>query len=69
MELRNKRISDDDFQRQREEVLTQWPTGADVNFEEGVAYQAALPEHKKFGKSSEAKAEGAPSPSPEPVWP
>ena len=31
-------------------MLTQWPTGRDVNLEEAVAYHKAMPENRKFGK-------------------
>ncbi len=31
-------------------MLTQWPTGKDVNLEEAVAYHKAMPENRKFGK-------------------
>lgn len=50
MELMNKRLSDDEFQALRGEVLTQWPTGKDVSIEEGIDYQAKLPENKIFSK-------------------
>lgn len=45
----NARLSDDAFHAERKGVLTQWPTGQDVDFEEGVRYQAALPYEKRFG--------------------
>lgn len=48
MEIRNVRISDDEFQKEREEVLKQWPTGADVNFEEAVEYQKNIPNSQRF---------------------
>ena len=31
-------------------MLTQWPTGKDVNLEEAIAYHKAMPESRKFGK-------------------
>ncbi len=43
MTLANRRIPTDEFERIREEVLAQWPTGADVDFAEAVAYQRGLP--------------------------
>ena len=43
MELQNKRISDEEFARLRQEVLTQWHTGKDVDLEEAVVYQKAIP--------------------------
>lgn len=59
MELRNKRLSDAEFFAQREEVLGQWPTGRDVNMEEGIAYHRALPKSKVFShKLNQAKETG-----------
>ena len=50
MNLKFKKWTDEEFFKVREEVLKQWPTGADVNLEEAVAYHKALPEHKNFAK-------------------
>ncbi len=50
MELENKRISDEEFYKQREEVLQQWPTGKDVSIEDGIEYQKKMPDHKNFSK-------------------
>ncbi len=59
MELKNKRIADEEFQEIRKTVLQQWPTGKDVNLEEGFAYHKALPGHKIFSdKLNKAKAQG-----------
>jgi len=59
MELMNKKLSDNDFYNQREEILGQWPTGKDVSLEAGVAYHSTLPEHKCFSKKLlAAKAAG-----------
>ena len=59
MDIQNKRIPEGEFQKQRQEVLTQWPTGKDVNLEEAIAYHKAMPESRKFGKKLlEAKKEG-----------
>ena len=56
MEIQNKKLSDDVFYKERAEVLTQWPTGKDVDLEEAVAYQKAMPEYRSFAKKlSEAK--------------
>ena len=38
MAIQNKKIPEGEFQALRAEVLTQWPTGRDVNLEESVAY-------------------------------
>ena len=59
MDLKNKRLSDDEFYKIRKEVLTQWPTGKDVDLEEGIAFQKSLPDSKIFSKKlNKAKAEG-----------
>jgi len=50
MDIQNKRISDEEFYTIREEVLSQWPTGRDVNLEEAVAYHKAMPESRCFSK-------------------
>ncbi len=42
------RISDEKFDEIRAEVLQTWPTGKDVDFEEAVKYQQAIPESKNF---------------------
>ena len=59
MDIQNKRISDGEFEALRREVLTQWPTGKDVDIEEAVAYHKAMPDYRKFGKKLiEAKRKG-----------
>jgi methylaspartate mutase epsilon subunit len=50
MDIQNKKISEAEFEQLRKEVLTQWPTGKDVNLEEAVAYHKAMPENKDFSK-------------------
>ena len=58
MDIQNKRIPEAEFEALRKEVLTQWPTGKDVDLEEAVAYQKAIPEDRQFGKKLlKAKAE------------
>lgn len=59
MDIQNKRISDDEFNRIRQQVLTQWPTGKDVDIEEAVAYHKAMPESRNFSKKLlDAKRDG-----------
>ncbi len=59
MDIQNKRISNDEFNKLRQEVLTQWPTGKDVDLEEAVAYHKSMPECRKFGKKLlDAKRDG-----------
>ncbi len=50
MDIQNKRISDAEFNQLRQEVLTQWPTGKDVDLEEAVAYHKSMPESRNFSK-------------------
>lgn len=58
MDIQNKRIPDAEFFALRDEVLTQWPTGKDVNLEEAVAYHKAMPESRIFStKLLKAKKE------------
>ena len=58
MEIQNKKLSDDVFYKERAEVLTQWPTGKDVDLEEAIAYHKAMPEYRSFAKKlSDAKKE------------
>ncbi len=59
MEIKNKKLSNDDFFAERKEVLEQWPTGKDVHFDEAVAYQQSIPAQKRFGiKLDQANKEG-----------
>ncbi|SCG83085.1 methylaspartate mutase [Proteiniborus sp. DW1] len=59
MELKNKKWSEAEFHKVREEVLNQWPTGSDVNLQEAVDYLKSIPEHKNFSaKLRRAKNEG-----------
>ena len=50
MDIQNKRLTDEAFYKQREEVLSQWHTGKDVNLEEAVEYHKAMPESRQFSK-------------------
>ncbi|MDN4754767.1 methylaspartate mutase subunit E [Porphyromonadaceae bacterium W3.11] len=59
MDIRNVRISDDEFQKERKEVLATWPTGAHVDFNEAVEYQKSIPAKKRFDqKLQKAQEEG-----------
>ena len=59
LEIRNKKWSDDEFYKVRNEILGTWETGAEVNLEEAIAYQKSLPAHKNFSaKLNDAKATG-----------
>ena len=48
--VRNKRWDEAKFLSQRKEVLSAWPTGKEVDFDEAVEYHKNLPEHKHFTK-------------------
>lgn len=49
MELRNKKLTHEEFMAERQQVLKTWETGKDVEkFEDGVKYQQTIPEHKRF---------------------
>jgi methylaspartate mutase epsilon subunit len=55
----SKKISLDEFHQIRGQVLQTWPTGAEVNLVDSLAYQRAIPEGKRFARAmSEAKARG-----------
>jgi methylaspartate mutase epsilon subunit len=56
-ELRNRRLSDAEFEAQRQMVLAQWPSGAEVDFEEAVAYQKAITPAKRFSAKLQWAAE------------
>lgn len=59
MDLRNKRLSNDEFYRIQSEIINGWPTGKDVNFQEAVDYHKAMPEERIFSKKLiKAKEEG-----------
>ncbi len=61
MDLRNKRIPEDEFLRIRKEVLNSWVTGNDpqLDLEEAVKYLKSVPEHKNFAiKLNKAKERG-----------
>ncbi len=50
MDIQNKRIPEGEFMKMRQEILTQWPTGKDVDLEEAVAYHKAMPKNRDFSK-------------------
>lgn len=59
MEISNRKWSIKDFNEIRQEILNQWPTGKEVNFEEAVKYHKNLPESQVMtNKLREAKAKG-----------
>jgi methylaspartate mutase epsilon subunit len=59
MNLKNKRLSDEEFFKLREDVLSHWPTGKDVDLQEAVDYLKKVPDEKNFAKKlKKAKEEG-----------
>ncbi len=46
--VRNKRIDESEFLAMRESVLAQWPTGREVDLQDGIDYQKRLPASKNF---------------------
>jgi methylaspartate mutase epsilon subunit len=53
IEVRQKRIDEDRFLEMRKDILSEWPTGQEVDLEEAVAYHRDLPESKNFMKVTE----------------
>jgi methylaspartate mutase epsilon subunit len=59
VELSDKRWSDAFFKEERDQALSLWPTGKEVDTEEAIAYHLSLPEAKNYGKAvRRAKLEG-----------
>ena len=59
MKLKNRKLTDDEFFKIREDVLTHWPTGKDVDLEEACRYLEKIPKEKNFAlKLKTAKEEG-----------
>ncbi len=59
MDIQNKRIPEGEFMAMRQEVLTQWPTGKDVDLQEAVAYHKSMPVSRNFSKKLlDAKRDG-----------
>jgi len=50
VELRNKKWTEEEFFKVREEVLAQWPTGKDIDLQEAIEYNKRIPDHKNFAK-------------------
>jgi methylaspartate mutase epsilon subunit len=57
--VRNKRLSDEEFFREREEVLAEWPTGKDVDLDKAIEYHRNMPPSKNMAKKhAEARKNG-----------
>ena len=48
MKISNKKLSDELFYANRKEVLNQWHTGEDVDFDSSVDFHKSIPENKLF---------------------
>jgi methylaspartate mutase epsilon subunit len=60
MEIRNKRLNEDEFLKERNKILATWPTGSEVDLEEAIAFHKSMPLHKNFAlKLLEARDNGA----------
>jgi len=59
--LKNKKWTEEEFLKVREEVLGHWSTGKEVeNIYDGIEYTRNVPDHKNFAKvMAKAKKEGA----------
>jgi methylaspartate mutase epsilon subunit len=59
MPIRNKQLSAEEFKRERQEVLAQWPTGREVDMEEAIEYHKSMPPGRNTVKKlQEAKRKG-----------
>ena len=50
VKIRDRKIDEGEFLRERKTVLSMWPTGKEVNLEEAIEYHKKLPDHKNFMK-------------------
>ncbi len=50
MEIRDKKLGNDEFYGIRRDVLKNWHTGEGVNLEEAIEYQRAIPKEKRFSE-------------------
>jgi len=48
MSIRNKRLDDKDFARERKDVLATWPSGSEVDLNEAVDFHRAMEPGKNF---------------------
>lgn len=54
MHYENKYIPEGEFMAEREEVLSTWPTGKDVDLDDAVEYLSKIPDELNFAKKMEA---------------
>jgi methylaspartate mutase epsilon subunit len=50
MEVRNKRLTEDEFRRERQEVLSQWPTGKEVDLDEAIEFHKKMPPEMNYAR-------------------
>jgi methylaspartate mutase epsilon subunit len=50
MEIRNKKLSEEEFRSERQDVLSQWPTGQEVKLEESIEFHKSLPPEKNYAR-------------------
>jgi len=50
MQISNKKLDEEEFLRERQEVLAQWPASKDVDLEEAVDFHRSLPPGKVLSK-------------------
>ena len=58
IKVRNRKIDEEAFLKERKEVLSMWPTGKEVNLEEAIEYHKKLPDHKNFMKVADKTSSG-----------
>ena len=46
MDVKFRKMTEEEFFKQREEVLTGWPTGKDVDLDEAVEFLKKVPDEK-----------------------
>ena len=57
--MTDRRLARAEFERSRDEALRTWPTGSGVSFEDGVRFQLAVKDGKRFSTAmARAKEEG-----------
>ncbi len=59
IKVKQEKIDEQTFAKMRQEQLSQWPTGKEVDIDEAVEYHKSLPDSKNFTKRlAQYKAEG-----------
>jgi methylaspartate mutase epsilon subunit len=51
--VRDRKIDEGEFLKERQTVLSMWPTGKEVDLDEAIEYHKKLPDHKNFMKVAE----------------